>query len=89
MGFGTNAANAIGDHGHIFHRTAHAESFEAAQFGNLEIGVGNIAFVVQEDFDFAVTVEAGDGIDCDALCHLRLLFLVRAFRLPQRERGFQ
>ena len=45
------------------------EALESAQFGNLEVRVGDIALVVQEDFDLAVTFQAGDGINCDSLCH--------------------
>ena len=39
------------------------EAFKAAQFGDLEIGIGDIAFVIQKDLDLAVTFETGDGIN--------------------------
>ncbi len=43
------------------------EALEAAQFGDLEIGVGDLALVVQEDLDLAVAFQAGDRVNCDAL----------------------
>ena len=67
-----HAADAIGQQRHFFDRPADAESFEAAQFGNLEVGIGDIAFFVQEDFDLAVTFETGNRINRDSL-HVILL----------------
>ncbi len=66
MGFGTDAADAVGDARHLFRGPPHAELLEAAQFGDLEVGVGDIALVVEEDLDLAVSFQAGDGIDSDA-----------------------
>ncbi len=74
MRLGADAADAVGQQGHLFNRPPNAEAFEAAQFGDLEVGVGNVAFLVQEDFDLAVTFEAGDGVNCDSLCHSGLHF---------------
>ncbi|MCU0508608.1 MAG: hypothetical protein MUC34_09410 [Anaerolineae bacterium] len=67
MRFGADAADAVRNHRHLFDRPADGELLEAAQLGNLEVGVGNVPFVVQEDGDFAVALEARDWIDGDAL----------------------
>ena len=64
--FRADAADAVGDARHFFGGAAHAELLEAAQFRNLEIGVGDIALLVQEDLDLAVPFQAGDGIDGDS-----------------------
>ena len=76
MRFGAHAADAVGEERHFLHRAADAESFKAAQFGNLEIGIGDIAFVVQENFDLSVTFQTGDGINGHSLCHVCLLMPV-------------
>ncbi len=62
VGFGADAADAGGDARHFLHRTAHAELLEAAQLGNLEVAVGHLAVVVEEDRDLAVPFQPGDGI---------------------------
>ena len=74
--FRADAADAVGQQGHFLHRAADAEALEAAQFRDLEIGVGDIAFVVQEDLDLAVAFQAGDGINGNSL-HGSLSFLTR------------
>ena len=58
-----NAADAVGEDGHFFNLAADAEALKAAQLGDLEVGVGDIAFLIQEDLDLAVTFETGDGVD--------------------------
>ena len=63
MGLRADTADAIGKHWHVFDRTPHAESLKAAQFGDLEVGVGDVALIVQEDLDLAVSFESGDGVD--------------------------
>jgi hypothetical protein len=67
MCFGANTADAIGYQGHFFDRATNNKTFEAAQFGDLEVSVGDIAFFVQEDLDLAVTFQSGDGINCNSL----------------------
>jgi hypothetical protein len=67
MGLRADAADAVGQHRHFLHRAAHAEALEAAQFRHLQVGVGDVAGVVQEDLDLAVAFQAGQGIDADAL----------------------
>src|SRR5574341_688657 len=62
MRLGADAANAVRQQRHLFNRTPNAESFEAAQFGNLEVGVGDVAVLIEEDLDLAVTFKAGDGV---------------------------
>ena len=53
--FGADAANAIRQQRHLFHRAPDAESFKAAQLGNLKISVGDVALFIQKNFDLAVT----------------------------------
>jgi hypothetical protein len=48
-----------------------AEFLEAAQFGDLQVGVGHVALVVQKDVDLAVTFQPRDGIDGNAFHGLR------------------
>ena len=52
-------------------RPALAEFLEAAELDDVELGVGDLAEVVQEDADLGVTFDAGDGVDDDALGHGR------------------
>ena len=65
VGDGADAADAGGDDGEVFGAAAFAEAFEAAEFGDLEVGVVDVAGVVEEEGDFAVAFEAGDGVDDD------------------------
>ena len=74
--FGAHAADAVGQQRHLLHRAADAEALEAAQLGDLEIGVGHFALFVEENFDLAVAFKAGDGVDTDFLHHGTLLALV-------------
>ena len=60
---GADAADARRDARQLLDRTADAEPLEAAQLGDLEVDVGDLAGVVDEDLDLAVALEAGDGID--------------------------
>ena len=61
---GTHAADAVGDARHLLGRPADAELLEAAQLGDLEVDVGDVALVVQEDLDLAVAFEPGDRVRC-------------------------
>ncbi len=61
--FGADAADAGGQVRHLLGRPALAELLEAAQFGDLQVAVGHISLVVQEDVDLAVTFQSRDGID--------------------------
>jgi hypothetical protein len=65
VGLGTHPADPIGQVGHVFGGTAEAEPFEAAEFRDLQIGVGHFTFVSEEDVDLAVAFEACDRIDRD------------------------
>ena len=65
--FRADAADAVGQQGHFFHRAANAETLEAAQFRDLEVGIGDISFFIQEDLDLAVAFQPGDGVNCDPL----------------------
>ena len=63
MRFRANTANAVGQQGHFLNRPANTESLKTAQFRDLEIGIVDLAIFIQEDFDLAVTFQAGDGIN--------------------------
>ncbi len=63
MGGGADAADPAGDLRHVLGGPADAEDLEAAQFGHLQIGALDVAFVIEEDVDLAVAFEPGDGID--------------------------
>ena len=58
-----NTADAAGDLRHVLRRAADGEHLEAAQFGHLQVGAFDVAFVVEEDVNLAVALQAGDGID--------------------------
>jgi len=71
VGLRADAADAVGQQGHFLHRATDAETFEPAQFRDLKVGIGYIAFFVQEDFDLAMAFQPGDGVYGDSLhgCH--------------------
>ena len=48
---------------HILGRPANAEYFEAAQFGDLHVGVFHVSGVVEENINLPVAFEAGNGIN--------------------------
>jgi len=58
MGLWAHAADARRDARQLLDGTADAEALEAAQLGDLEIDVGDLAGVVDEDLDLAVALEA-------------------------------
>ena len=64
---GAHAADAVGDDRHLLHRPADRKLLEAAQLRDLEIRVADLPLVVEEDLDLAMSFEAGDWIDGDAL----------------------
>ena len=66
MGLGADAADAGGQVRHVFGRPAHAELLETAQLRNLQVGVGHVALVVEEDLDLAVAFQPGDRVDGNA-----------------------
>ena len=63
MRFRAHAADAVGEQRHFLHRAPDTKALEAAQLGDLEIGVGDIALFVQEDLDLAVAFQPGDRVD--------------------------
>ena len=65
MSFRAHATDAIGDHRHVFGRPAHTELLEAPQLGNLEVGVGDVAVLIEKDVDFSVPFQPGNRIDRD------------------------
>ena len=67
MGLGADAADPRRQVRHVLGRPAHAELLEAAQLRDLQVGVGHVALVVQEDVDLAVAFEPGDGVDGNTL----------------------
>ena len=77
-----DAADAVGQGRHVLHRTADTERFEAAQLRDLEVRVLDVACVIKDDLDLAVTLEASDGIDADT-CHDRPPWSSEAARLKR------
>ena len=69
MAHGANAADAGGDAGHFRVGPALAKLLEAAKLDHVELGVGHIALVVQEDADLSVALDACDGVNDDAFSH--------------------
>jgi hypothetical protein len=67
--------------GHLFDRPADAEALKTAQLRNLEISVGDISFLIQEDFDFTVTFQPGDRIDGDSFHFITFRFNKEAARV--------
>ena len=82
VGFGADAADAVRQGRHVLHGATHAERLEAAQLGDLEVGVGYVTGLVEQDLDLAVPFEAGDGIDGQA-CHQRPPWSSEAARLKR------
>jgi hypothetical protein len=66
---GADAADARGDAGHLAEGASLAELLEAAELDDVEPGVGDLSLVVQEESDLRVALDAGDGVDDDALAH--------------------
>ncbi len=82
VGLRADAADAVGESRHVLDRAAHAEGLEAAQLGDLEVGVLDVAGLVEQDLDLAVTLEARDRIDGQA-CHRRPPWSSEAARLKR------
>src|SRR5581483_2677621 len=66
---GANTADARSDAGHFRERPSFAEFFEAPELDDVKLGVQNVAFIVEEDADFCVALDAGHRVDEDAFCH--------------------
>ena len=60
-----------GDARHLAEEAPLAELLEAAELDHVEARVGDLALVVQEEGDLRVALDAGDGVDDDALAHGR------------------
>ena len=61
-----DAAGAGGDRRHLPEHPALAELLEAAELDDVELGVADLAVVVEEDADLGVTLDAGDRVDDDS-----------------------
>ena len=62
-----HAANTVGEQRHFFHRPPDAKTLEAAQFRDLEIGISDFPALIQENVDFAVSLQARDWVNGDSL----------------------
>ncbi len=60
---GADTADSAGEGGHLLDGPADAEALEAAQLGDLEIGVGHLPGFVEQDLDLAVALQPGDRVD--------------------------
>src|ERR1035438_8917831 len=67
MAHRADAADARRYGGHLVERPPFGELFEAAHLGDVEIGVGDTAGVVEIDIDLGVAFDARNGIDGDLL----------------------
>src|ERR1035438_10542699 len=63
---GADTADAAGDLRHVLRWAAKGEDLETPQLGDLEIGVFDVALVIEEDVDLAVAFKAGDRVDGEA-----------------------
>src|ERR1017187_491227 len=63
---GADTADAAGDLRHVLRRAAEGEHLETAQFGDLQVGAFDVALVIEEDVDLAVTFKACDRVDGEA-----------------------
>ena len=64
---GADAADARRDARHLLHGPALGELLKAAQLGDEQVGVGDVAFLVEKDVDLAVAFQAGDRVNADLL----------------------
>src|SRR4029453_9316922 len=55
--------------GQLVHRAALADAFEAAELGDVEVGVGDLAVVVELDGDLGVALDPGHGREDDFAGH--------------------
>jgi hypothetical protein len=68
VGLRANSTDAIGEEWHFFHRSTNAKTFEAAQFWDLKVRIGDIAVVIQENFDFTVSLKTSDWVNRNPVC---------------------
>jgi hypothetical protein len=71
--FRTNSTDAVGEEWNFLDLPIYAESFKAAQLGDLEVCISYVTFLIQEYFNLAVAFKPCDGVDCDTF-HGYLLF---------------
>ena len=64
-----DAADAGHDRRQLVHRPALADALEAAELGDVEVGVGDLAVVVELDGDLGVALDPGHGVDDDLAGH--------------------
>ena len=61
--FGAHAADPGRQVRHVFRRSTDAETLEAPQLGDLQIGIFHVSLIVEENVDLAVSFEPCDGIN--------------------------
>ena len=64
-----DAADASRDARHFVEAAAYTKFLEAAELDHMEAGIRHMASVIQVDCNFGVSLDAGDGINRDCLCH--------------------
>ncbi len=69
MGPGADPADVADCPRHLLDGPAFAELFEAPQGLDVDLGIGDIARIVQGDGDPAVAFDPGDGLNRDDLAH--------------------
>ncbi len=63
MRLGTNTAYAVGDVGHVLCWSAYAEALKSSQLGHLQIGVGDITLIGEENVDLSMALETSNGVN--------------------------
>jgi len=63
---GTHSADPLRDARHLFHGAPLAERLKAPELGHLEVGIGYVAGLIEEQRDLAVTLQPRDGVDANA-----------------------
>jgi hypothetical protein len=85
MGRWADAADARCDLRHVLGRPPLRELLESAQLGHLEKRAVDAALLVEEDFDLAVPLEPGNGINGDSASSVHNRHSIR--RRPSIEDG--
>jgi len=75
-------ADTAGELGHVFGLPALAELLEPAQLRDLQVGVLDLALVVEENLNLPVPLQPRDRVNRDPLAHFCLRLLMVALARP-------
>jgi hypothetical protein len=62
MSLRADTTDTVGEDWYFLYLSANAEALETAQFGDLEVGIGEISLIIEENFDFAMAFQPGDRV---------------------------